>query len=167
MADELTVRDRKFVKGIVSGKKKYKAAQDAGFSTKNPKAASVTAARKLDTPRIQRAIDAALAAKGLDEKRVAEVLEEGLQANKVISATVVGKAKPVADPAVDEVEANERTMDFIDVPDHPTRHKYLETLVDIMGVKAPKEAKISVTKTIEDLLPDDDAEEDSEVPEAR
>lgn len=51
---------------------------------------------------------------------------EGLEANKVVSARAIRKS---GDPH----DANEDTDDFIEVPDHPTRHKYLETAYKIKG----------------------------------
>jgi hypothetical protein len=49
---------------------------------------------------------------------------EGLEANKVVSARAKTKH---GDPMM----ADEDTDDFIEVPDHPTRHKYLETAYKI------------------------------------
>lgn len=50
-----------------------------------------------------------------------QVGREGLQANKVISARVTSK------------EAGVDTDDFIEVPDHPTRHKFWSTFLDLKG----------------------------------
>lgn len=46
-------------------------------------------------------------------------LEEGLDANRVISAVNTGK------------QASGATTDFIEVPDHSVRHKYLETALKL------------------------------------
>lgn len=51
--------------------------------------------------------------KYLPDDELLKVHEEGLRANKVISAKIIGNA-------------NEQTDDFIEVPDHPTRAKYLD-----------------------------------------
>lgn len=50
----------------------------------------------------------------LPDKDVLQAHKEGLKATKVISALVVGK------------DADSKTSDFIDVPDHPTRLKAVE-----------------------------------------
>lgn len=51
----------------------------------------------------------------LPDELLTKVHLEGLQATKVIAANITYG------------DANEKTNDFIDVPDHPTRHKYLDT----------------------------------------
>lgn len=51
---------------------------------------------------------------GVTDDKLASVLMDGLEANRTISA-IAGK------------EANGGTVDFVDVPDYATRHKYLET----------------------------------------
>jgi hypothetical protein len=77
--------------------------------------------------------------KGITFGRLAQVLDEGLSATKVISATVIvnknipGSLEQDA-PDVGEALANERTFDFIDVPDLKTRHKYLETALEVFDV---------------------------------
>lgn len=55
---------------------------------------------------------------------------EGLEATRTISATVVVKSD---DPTIKTKEANGRSMDFIDVPDYATRHKFLETALKVKG----------------------------------
>lgn len=54
---------------------------------------------------------------GVTDKKLADVLKDGLEANKTI---VMGK---------------ESSESFVDIqPDHPTRHKYLETALKIKGI---------------------------------
>jgi len=57
---------------------------------------------------------------GITDLKLAEVLNSGLNATRVISA-VGGK------------EANGATTDFIEVPDYAVRHKYLETGLKLKG----------------------------------
>lgn len=136
MAQGLTVKQRRLVKGIVEGKSKKEAAIEANYSRRS---AGQNANEALAIPKVKRAIEIALEKAGLTDNRVAEVLNEGLQANRVISAIVI-KKKGTAEMA----EANENTNDFIEVPDHAVRHKYLETLVDLRGLKVlPKEEPIA------------------------
>lgn len=52
--------------------------------------------------------------KGIGIDKLLTVLEEGLNAKKIVSAVIVGK------------DASDKTDDFIEVPDYPTRYKYLE-----------------------------------------
>lgn len=58
---------------------------------------------------------------GVTDDKLAVVMQEGLNANKVISAKIVGK------------DADGQTDDFIEVPDHPTRHKFMESSLKIKG----------------------------------
>lgn len=51
---------------------------------------------------------------GITDEKLNQVLAEGLEANRTISA-IAG------------TEANGGTVDFVDVPDFQTRHRYLET----------------------------------------
>jgi len=54
---------------------------------------------------------------GVTDEKLTEVLRDGLSANKVI---VMGK---------------ESSESFVDIqPDHPTRHKFLETALKIKGI---------------------------------
>lgn len=54
---------------------------------------------------------------GVTDERLVSVIKEGLEANKVI---VMGK---------------DSSESFVDIqPDHPTRHKFLETALKIKGV---------------------------------
>lgn len=58
---------------------------------------------------------------GVTDARLVEVLTDGLEAKRVISARITDK------------DADVDTDDFIEVPDHPTRHKFLDTAIKIKG----------------------------------
>lgn len=60
-------------------------------------------------------------AAGLNDQELIRVAKEGLNASKVISANITYG------------DADEKTNDFIEVPDHPTRHKFLETGLKMIG----------------------------------
>lgn len=64
--------------------------------------------------------------KGITDDKLLDVLDDGLAANKTVSARVITKKGDLA-------EANESTDDFIDVPDHDVRHKYLKTALELKG----------------------------------
>lgn len=70
---------------------------------------------------------------GITDTKLNKVLDEGLEANRVISAMNTGK------------QATGATADFIDVPDHAVRHKYLET-----ALKLKKRLKDRVDLTTND-----------------
>jgi hypothetical protein len=55
---------------------------------------------------------------GISDDKLADVLQDGLEASRTISA-IAGS------------EANGGTVDFVDVPDHQTRHRFLETALKL------------------------------------
>jgi hypothetical protein len=57
----------------------------------------------------------------LPDDKLAKVHSEGLEANKIISANITYG------------DADEKTNDFIEVPDHATRHKFLESAYKLKG----------------------------------
>ena len=59
--------------------------------------------------------------KYLPDEKIVRKIDEGLEANRVISAVNTGK------------EASGATSDFIEVPDFAIRHKYVETSLKIKG----------------------------------
>lgn len=63
------------------------------------------------------------------KEKLADQIAEGLHANRAISAIVTGGK---------EKEANGTTTDFIEVPDHATRHKYVTTTLELYGELADK-----------------------------
>lgn len=63
------------------------------------------------------------------KEKLADQIAEGLEANRAISAIVTGGK---------EKEANGTTTDFIEVPDHATRHKYVTTTLELYGELADK-----------------------------
>lgn len=66
-------------------------------------------------------------------------LQEGLDSNKQLAARVIFKKQaPTSQSAGELPLANSTTDDFIEVPDMPTRHKYLETAFKLKG-KFPNE----------------------------
>lgn len=83
--------------------------------------------------------------KGLSDRKLVETLKAGLEANKVISAIIIhGKAK-------------EPINDFIEVPDHPTRHGFLNTALKLKNHFPDKKYQLEmsgkVTHSYELLLP--------------
>ena len=58
---------------------------------------------------------------GLTDNKLRQKLDEGLEANRVLSAKIIHK------------EATTQTDDFIEVPDFAVRHKYLDTALKLKG----------------------------------
>ena len=152
MNRELTVKQKKLVKGIAEGKTKRQAAIDAGYSPDNPEAASVSASQQLKKPNVREAFLEAMDKAGITNDTVSQVLKDGLVANRVISA-------------IPGTEANGGTVDFVDVPDHPTRLKAVKIAVDILGVEAAKQVNVR-DQSLEDLLNLDDGRATTEAEDA-
>jgi len=129
----MTLKQRKLAKGIAAGLNGKAAAIAAGYS---PISAKSTACDLLNhNVRVQAYLYRLMDRKGLTDSKLLTTLKEGLEANKVISATVILKA---GDPTVTERTADAKSVDFIDVPDHPTRHKFLETGLKLRGHLHPE-----------------------------
>jgi len=77
-------------------------------------------------------------ARGLGMGRLLDVLSEGLEANKVISAQIINQSGDGMKTA------NSMTKDFIDVPDHATRHRFLETAGRWLGAEPKKEETMAM-----------------------
>ena len=129
---QLTVKQRALVKGVASGMSITNAGIAAGYKPKN---ADRVASLALKRPQVASYLTNLMDRKGLTDSQLLTTLKEGLEANKVISATVILKA---GDPTVTERTADAKSMDFIDVPDHPTRHKFLETGLKLRGHLQPE-----------------------------
>lgn len=110
-----TVKQKKALKSLVGNSGSVTQAMlDAGYSENT----AHTPSKLTDSDGFQEL----MIQLGIDDSKLLNVLNDGLGATKVISAKIVGK------------NADESTDDFIDVPDFPTRHKYLETGLKLRGL---------------------------------
>lgn len=80
-----------------------------------------------------------------------QTLLEGLQATRVISATVMIKSD---DPKVKTKTATARDIDFIDVPDHAVRHKFLDTAIKLKDHYPEEKSKHDHTGEIKVVVED-------------
>lgn len=111
--EELTKKQKIFVKEYVKDENGTQSALKA-YDTKDYKTASVIAAENLDKPSIQVAI-AEVKSKLADHFKtedIAQRIQEGLLAGKMVGKTLE--------------------------PDYAVRHKYVQTVVDIRGDRAPE-----------------------------
>lgn len=106
MNSDLTIRETKLVDGILSGKSIVQAALSAGYSE-----SYAHNLRLKDRKRVRSAMIEALEDRGLDAGRFAKVLDEGLTATKAILED--GR--------------------LVEMPDHGTRHRFLETGLKVSG----------------------------------
>ena len=112
----MTMRQQKYKQNRILGMSGRAAALAAGYSWNY----ASCRLKKLD-----KVVDIGIIfeMQGLTDKKLAAHAEEGLEANKTISA--IG-------------DANGKSTDFIDVPDWQVRHKYFETILKLRGKLKPE-----------------------------
>ena len=124
----LSSKERGAVVGVIEGKTKTQAMIDAGYSES-------TAVKRQEMvfgrERVQDAFIAAFESQGLRADTLARIIEEGLEATRTLENKNEGR--PLA------------------VPDYHIRHKYLETILKVIGAFAPQKQEV-VTDTYEDRL---------------
>jgi hypothetical protein len=124
----LSPKERGAVKGVIEGKTKTQAMIDAGYSeTTAVKRQQLVFGRE----RVQDAFVAAFESQGLSADRLAKIIEEGLEATRTLGNNKEGTSHPV--------------------PDYSIRHRYLETVLKVMGAFAPQKHE-DVTETHEDRI---------------
>jgi len=123
----LTPREKRLLAILSDPPKDIKTYQDAligaGYSEAT---ANSSASRTIQQVAGKSGMVDALEKQGIDMDFIAGKHKEGLEANKVISAIVIHKSGK-------NKEADSQTNDFIEVPDHPVRHKHLDTIHKIRG----------------------------------
>lgn len=121
-----TIKEKKFVKAYIETGNATEAAMQV-YDCKDRDVAASIGGENL----VKLEISSIMDNHGLTNDKLVEVLKNGLEANRVISAISTDKEAPGA------------TTDFIDVPDHATRHKYLETAFKLKGELGQKQEKPS------------------------
>lgn len=121
-----TPQDILIARALASGAKKGKACMAGGVSEKS---AAKNSAEILAKPGVRAALAMAMDEAGVTTERIAQSLNEGLGATKVISANllVLGKADKIESGIIDATEGSPASQAFVRVEDYPTRHRYLET----------------------------------------
>jgi hypothetical protein len=114
----LSVRQRKFAKGLIEGKSNRQSALDAAPAGElTPSGADSWADRTLKDERLQGTFAQMLDRKGLSEQRIAEVHAENLTATKVVAtATKEGQI-----------------TDVLERPDYSTRHRAVQAAWRLRG----------------------------------
>ena len=112
----LTLKQKIFAQKYIEKKSPMEAALES-FNCKDKRSAAVVGLVTLRYPQVQREIERIMEAKDLTDEILMEKLKEGLE------------AKHVSDYKGEATQTG--------IPDLKTRHKYLETAVDIKGLKAP------------------------------
>jgi phage terminase small subunit len=125
--DGLTVKQRKFLKYYLESGNVSQSALKAGYAFRQ------SGGDTLSKAVIQEAFEMLLDKQGLTDKKLSKVLTEGLESNKVVGYLHQYKKKG-KNGKVEKIQPDEIiSSEFIDVPDMPTRHKYLDTAYKLKG----------------------------------
>jgi phage terminase small subunit len=123
----LTIKQRKFLKLYLETGNVSQSALKAGYSL------GQSGFENLKKPLVQYAFEMLLEKQGLTDKKLSQVLADGLEAEKVVGYLHQYKKKG-KNGKVEKIQPDEIiSSEFIDVPDIPTRHKYLETAYKVKG----------------------------------
>lgn len=117
----LSVRQRKFAKGLLEGKTQKEAALDAGAP---PASAETWASKEVRNPKFLSEFYRMLDLKGLSEEKLAQIHAENLKATKTIVATHEG-----------------RITDQLKVPDYPARQRAVDSGWNLHGRHKPAEVE--------------------------
>lgn len=122
---KLSLKKRKFLDKYIETGNFAEAAQYAGSKGKDVNSLSKAGRVLYDSLRFE--VADLMEEMGLNDQKLMTVLNDGLQANKNISCNIIALNKEGMK------DADSVTKDFIEVEDHPTRHKYLETALKLKG----------------------------------
>lgn len=136
---ELNIRERKFVKGVIEGLTPTEAMRRAGYAENT---ALYKHGEKLQ--KVKPKIDELMEEMGISDRRLLETLDRGLDATKNISCNVIIN-NHLDDANVQDgmKPAHTMTKDFVEVEDHPTRHKFLETGLKLKGYLQKQDLTLS------------------------
>lgn len=101
-----SIRARKYIQNKIAGMSDRQAALNAGYAIDTADAASI----KIETPAVKKLLTDLMDERGLTDDKLLDVLQDGLtNSNKIYGSS----------------------DNFVEVPDHSTRHKYLETALKL------------------------------------
>lgn len=119
MAKKLTRKQAKFTDEYIKTGNGSKSAMVA-YETDSPDSAKTIAHKNLNNNKIQTVIAQALAKKKITEDTIAQKIADGLEAKKVA------------------FNFDTKSFEQLDYPDYAIQHKFLNSLIEILGVKAPE-----------------------------
>ncbi len=130
---KLTIKQRKLIKGVISGLSGRKAAKQAGHKG-NAATLCVTASRTLSNVNVRSSIQEAMRKANIDDKFLTKVLKEGLT------------AKTIKFFQRDGIVRDQRVC-----ADHPTRRGFLDIAHRIEGNFAPEKIDLNDTREIKQI----------------
>lgn len=148
---KLTLKERRLLKWIAKGLTVPEAARKAGYAEATIQGNDVN--ETLEKPRVRTAFQKILEDEGISDPLIAKTIREGLEANKVISATIIKNAKsPVADDQDGMKDADESSKDFVEVPDWMARHKFVETSTALKGHKIADKQQVEHSGSVSHVV---------------
>lgn len=132
-------RDRRLIRIILKNPEMphNEAMIQAGFSKKT---ANSQSKRTVERSRILTPIMQALEKAGINDDHLADKIKNGLECTKVISATVIHK---------DNNGKTEQMDDFIEVPDNPTQHRYVDTALKLKRSYPDPNVDLNITVPVQ------------------
>ncbi len=125
-----TAQQIKIAEGLATHGKKIKALTDAGVSKANARSNSK---ELTEQPGVRKALIEALRKASVGVDRIAMVVNEGLSAKKVISATVLTFEPKKDQPEIfDASKLSDLSKRFLEVPDHAIRHQFVRTASELL-----------------------------------
>lgn len=145
---KLTPKQRLLIEGAIRRKSKTDAAIDAGYdvdpnSRQGRKNAHKIAATELAKPDMRAALNLLLEQHNLGISRLLDKIDEGLEATKTVAVLVLPAPTPgqKSKAGNELIEANEKTTDWVTVPDMKIRHQYIETALALHGLPDKKKGE--------------------------
>lgn len=83
---DLTIKQKKFVKGVAEGKPAYKAALEA-YDTDDPNTANAIAVENLQKPMVKEAIEAEMEKQGITMEKIIAPVAKALNATHIVKAS--------------------------------------------------------------------------------
>lgn len=142
-----TLRERKFIKAYIENSGNVTEAYlniNPNVKRENACEYGCRMLKKVDI-----SIDELMELMGTTDAYLNQKLNEGLEATKTISVIPI-KPKEAQPNSSDLPDANSRNVEFIDVEDYPTRHKYLDMAYKLKNKYPSEKYKIEVEEIFVD-----------------
>ncbi len=129
----LSIRERLLIKHLLEGKTQHDAMLLAGYAKSTAEKLSKSIIGK---PSLQSSLEKAMHKHGITDEKLMQTMKDGLDSDKEISY-VFHKVKERMglknSGKGEEKKADEFDVDFVSVPDHPTRHRFMDSALKLKG----------------------------------
>jgi len=130
MSIKRTLRERKFIKAYIENGGNATEAYMSLHPNCSKKSAGDLGYRMLK--KVDISVTELMEMMGTTDAYLNQKLNEGLEATKVVSVIPI-KPKEAQPNSTDLPDAASKNIEFVDVEDYPTRHKYLDTALKLKG----------------------------------